>query len=88
MTSLPVSPPSDPLTIAVASYARAGWVVESQTPSMAVMNKPHKWVWHLMGSVVSCGLWLFVWPFFALVPKRRLVLTVVDGVVTSEFSRR
>ena len=61
----------------VAQHVSAGWRVESQTPSQAVMVKGKRpnHLLHLILSVLTVGLWLIVWLIVALAAgeKRRVL---------------
>ncbi|QIK48228.1 hypothetical protein P9A14_10710 [Gordonia hongkongensis] len=60
--------------------ASAGWRVESQSEYQAVLakggNTNH--VLHLIISVLTCGIWLFVWPFVYLANQRKTLVLAVD----------
>lgn len=74
---------------AVSANLGYGVVVESQDEYQAVLRKDPPQPNHVMHAIVSlltCGLWLFVWLFIALwsPPSKRLVLTVDESGVVSE----
>ena len=68
------------LAMAVAQEVGAGGRVESQTDTNAIIvrgSKPNHTA-HLIGSIFSCGLWLCVWPFFAVFQKEHRTALQVD----------
>lgn len=76
------------LTPAITSYVTLGWVIESQAPGMAVLRKPDRWWWlHLLVTIFTCGMWGLAWILFWFVPKRRVVLTVEQGVVVTKYGK-
>jgi hypothetical protein len=81
------SPGEQALRLAIQSWSTRGWSVQYAGVAQAVLVKPHKWVPHLVASVLTCGLWLFVWPFIAFLPNRKVTLTIMNGQVTSQLSR-
>lgn len=62
----------------VAEYVAKGWAVESRTDTQAVMAKKKRigWLWNILLTVLTGGLWLIV-VFFKLVNRKveRVVLT-------------
>jgi len=80
-------PGEQALRQAIQSWSAQGWTIQHAGAAQAVLVKPHKWVPHLVVSVLTCGLWLFVWPVIAYVPKRKVTLTIVDGQVSAQLSR-
>jgi hypothetical protein len=84
MTENPNTPAIDGrrnLANAVAGKVAAGYRVESQTDMQSILVKGKKpnHILHLILTVVTVGLWLFVWIPVAIFQKeRRTVLTVDD----------
>lgn len=68
------------LAQAVSREVAAGWRVESQSDYQAVVvrggNTNH--VLHLVLSLVTCGVWLLVWPVIALINQRKTLILQVD----------
>lgn len=67
---------------AVAREVSAGgWRIESQTDQQAVLvkGKDTNHVLHLIISLVSCGLWLFVWPILWYLNQRKTLILSVDA---------
>lgn len=62
----------------VAEYVAKGYAVESRTESQSVMTKKKNigWMWNILLTVLTGGLWLIV-VFFKLVNRKteRVVLT-------------
>lgn len=70
------------------SYAAQGWQVQASGPTQVVLTRPHKWALHLVLSVVTCGLWLFGWPFVFLFERNKVTLSLVRGQVSVVKSGR
>lgn len=70
------------------AYTAQGWQVEMQCPTQAVLTKPHKVALHLVLSLVTCGLWLFVWPFVFLFERNKVTLSLTNGQVSVVKSGR
>lgn len=67
------------LDAAVQKHVNAGWAVESRTDTQVVLVKKKRigWMWNILLTLVTGGLWLVV-VFFKLVNRKtaRKVLTV------------
>ncbi len=68
------------LANAVQRDVAAGWRVESQTDTTAVMakGKPINHLLHLVLSAITCGLWLFVWPVVWWINRDQHIVLNVD----------
>lgn len=71
---------ADRLAVAVAHYVAVGWRVESQSMFSAVLvaGHPTNNVAHLLGMLVTCGLWIIGWIIAMMFekPERRITLRV------------
>lgn len=70
------------------TYSAQGWQLQHCDPSQVVLTRPHKWVLHLVLSIVSCGMWLFGWPFVFLFERNKVTLSLVAGQVSVRKSGR
>ena len=72
----------------VAEWIREGWRVESRSDFQCVMvsGKPVNHLLHLVLSIVTVGLWLFVWLVLVLTggEDRELLQVNAFGEITSE----
>lgn len=63
---------------AIARYVNDGWAIESRTETQAVLTKKKRigWMWNILLTVLTGGVWLVV-VFFKLVNRKveRKVLT-------------
>lgn len=62
----------------VAEYVAKGWAVESRSDTQAVMSKKKRigWLWNIVLSVLTGGLWLIVVLYKVINRKvERVVLT-------------
>lgn len=69
------------LAQAIQREVAGGWRVESQSDINAILVKggATNHTLHLIISLLTCGLWLFVWPVVWLINKpKRLILNVDD----------
>jgi hypothetical protein len=60
--------------------ASEGWRVESQSDYQAVLakGKPTNHVLHLIITLLTFGLWLFVWPLVWVLNRRQTLILTVD----------
>lgn len=75
--------PNDPrvaLQAAIAKQIHKGGRVESQTDYSAVIVRGTKTnhTFHLIASVCTCGLWLVVWSWMALLQRERRLMVSLD----------
>jgi hypothetical protein len=72
--------PRHALDAAVAQELRAGGELESQTDSIAVIRRGGKvnHILHLILSILTAGIWLFVWLLLVLTNKRQRVVLSLD----------
>jgi hypothetical protein len=68
------------LATAVTREVAAGWRVESQTPTNAVLvkGKQTSHVLHLILSFITFGLWVPVWIIMAVLNRRQAITLAVD----------
>lgn len=64
----------------LSSMVTSGWRIESQSDYQAVTvaGKPVNHVLHLILSIVTVGLWLFIWLILSLAGGERRQLVTVD----------
>jgi hypothetical protein len=76
MTALPEATRTALLNDAVASYARAGWTVNSVAGGQAVLSRKKRigWFWNLILTLITGGLWLIV---VIIRVVNRKILTVI-----------
>ena len=68
------------LANAVTTAVAGGWRVESQTSVQAVLakGKPVSHGIHIFLSIITVGIWLFVWGGIVLVNRRQTMVITVD----------
>lgn len=80
-SEVPLEQRRSALAQAVArEVAGGGWRIESQTDQQAVLvkGKDINHVLHLIISVLTCGMWLFVWPIVWYFNQRKTLILSVD----------
>lgn len=83
-SAAPAALTQDQRKSALAAHLRIalnkGWRVESQTDFQASIVKGHRTnhILHLILSIVTAGLWLFVWLAVAIINKEHRRILVVD----------
>jgi len=77
----------NPLDAAVQQHVNAGWSVESRTENQAVLTKKKRigWMWNILLTVLTGGLWLVV-VFFKMVNRkveRKVIMVDAAGNLVS-----
>lgn len=82
---------TDPLQQAIAACAEQGWRLQSATANTAAMvySRDVNHAMHSILSLLTCGVWLFVWLFIAASNRQHSMLILVDdaGNVSYQQSR-